>query len=251
MRVSNHFIRALRPSTRHTIATACQSKSSRSTDKMSPGSSSMTRHSVYPGRESEQMQKTSRRPPSKLKDAIYTGTRDVRTFAELSHAADTLMRTAREYRRGNLYTLLSSLLLRTFTFEAYLNHLGERILKLWDAKKHLRWFEKFTKICRRLNFTPSKSKRPYSTLRPLFNFRNLMAHGKSETIIEEKEVNSQDADKYFWLLTKWEKFCTFKNVERAKKDITAIIIELHKQAGCSDDPFAPGEVSSCVTLKQK
>lgn len=161
---------------------------------------------------------------SKLNDAIYTGTRDVRTFAELSHAANILMQTAQEYQTGNLFTLLSSLLLRAFTFEAYLNH---------------------------LNFTPDKSARPYSTLSPLFRFRNLMAHGKSETINEEKEVNSQDADKYFWLLTEWETFCTFENVERAKQDITAIIIELHKQAGLGDNPFAPGEVSSCVTLNQK
>ena len=161
------------------------------------------------------------------------------------------MQTAQEYQRGNLYTLLSSLLLRAFTFEAYLNHVGERHLNMWDARKHLNWFKKFNEICQRLNFTPDKSARPYSTLTPLFRFRNLMAHGKSETIKEEKEVNSQDADKYFWLLTEWETFCTFENVERAKQDITAIIIELHKQAGLGDNPFAPGEVSSCVTLNQK
>jgi len=201
--------------------------------------------------ETGRMQKTSRRPPSKLNEAIYTGKRDVRTFAELSHAADILMQTAREYQRGNLYTALSSLLLRAFTFEAYLNHLGERHLNLWDARKHLRWLEKFNKICQRLNFTPDESARPYSMLRPLFKFRNLMAHGKSETINEEREVNSQDADRYFWPSTEWEKFCTFENVERAKQDITAIIIELHKQAGLSDNPFAPPEASGSVRLKQK
>ena len=118
-------------------------------------------------------------------------------------------------------------------------------------KSGLRWFEKFNKICQRLNFTLDKSVRPYSTLRPLFNFRNLMAHGKSETINEEREVNSQDADSNFWPLTEWEKFCTFENVERAKQDITAIIRELYKQAGFSDDPFAPPEASASVTLKQK
>lgn len=186
-----------------------------------------------------------------LKDAIYKGQRDVRTFAELSHAADVLMQTAQEYLRGNRYTALSSLLLRAFTFEAYLNHLGERHLKLWDAKKQLRWRDKFNKICERLNFAPDMSARPYSTLRLLFDFRNLMAHGKSETINEEIEVNSRDADRYYWPLTKWEKFCTFENVVRAKEDITAIIIELHKQAGLRDNPFAPPEASGAVKLKQK
>ena len=185
-----------------------------------------------------------------MKDAIYTGKRDVRTFAELGHAADILMQTAQEYPRGNLYTALSSLLLRAFTFEAYLNHLGERYLKLWDARKQLRWFDKFNSICTHLNFAPDTSARPYSTLRPLFGFRNLMAHGKSETINEETEVNSKDADRYFWPLTEWEKFCTFENLERAKQDITVIVIELHKQAGLSDDPFAPPEASGSVRLKK-
>jgi hypothetical protein len=78
-----------------------------------------------------------------------------------------------------------------------------------------------------------------------------MAHGKSETINEEKEVNSRDADKYSWPLTEWEKFCTLENVEQAKQDITAIIIELHRQAGLSGNPFAPPEASGSVTLKQK
>jgi hypothetical protein len=187
--------------------------------------------------------------PSKLNDAIYTAKRDVRTFAELSHAADMLMQTAQEHRRGNLYTALSSLLLRAFTFEAYLNHLGERHLKVWDARKRLGWRKKFATICRLLDFVPDESTRPYSTLRLLFNFRNLMAHGKSETINEEKEVNSQDADRWLWPLTEWEEFCTFETLEQAKHDITAIVIELHKQAGLSDDPFAPPEASGSVRLK--
>ncbi|MFZ0233467.1 MAG: hypothetical protein WA306_11120 [Candidatus Acidiferrales bacterium] len=186
-----------------------------------------------------------------MKDAIYKGKRDVRTFAELSHAADVLMQTAYEYRKGNFYTALSSLLLRAFTFEAYLNHLGERHLKLWEAREQLRWVDKFNKVCKRLNFAPDRSARPYSTLRPLFSFRNLMAHGKSEAIIEEIEVNSQDADRYPWPRTKWEKFCTLENVVRAKHDITAIIIALHKQACLTDNPFTPPEAFGSVRLKQK
>jgi len=189
--------------------------------------------------------------PRKLKDAIYIGKRDVRTFAELSHAADMLMQTAQQYPRGNLYTALSSLLLRAFRFEVYLNHLGERHLKLWDTKKQLKWFDKFNAICERLNFAPDTSAPPYSVLRPLFSFRNLMAHGKSETINEEIELSSGDADRYFWPLTEWERSCTWENVVRAKQEITVIIVELHKQAGLSDNPFAPPEAASSVRLKQE
>lgn len=185
-----------------------------------------------------------------MTDAIWTAKRDVRTFAELSHAADILMQTSKEYRRGNLYTAMASLLLRTFTFEAYLNHLGERHLKLWTRKDRIGWHGKFTKVCVCLNYAPEESVRPYSTLRPLYIFRNMMAHGWSETIEEVKEVNSLDADKPFWPLTEWEKFCTPEIVERANEDITAIINELHKRTGLSDDPFAPPEAHGSLRLKK-
>ena len=185
-----------------------------------------------------------------MTDAIYTAKRDVRTFAELSHAADILMQTAQEYRRGNRYTAMSSLLLRAFTFEAYLNHLGELHLKLWTRKDRIGWHDKFAKVCARLNFAPDESARPYSTLRPLFGFRNMMAHGRSETVDEVKEVNSHDADKYFWPLTEWEKYCTPERVEQAKQDITAIINELHQHTGLNDDPFAPPEAHGSVRLNK-
>jgi hypothetical protein len=77
-----------------------------------------------------------------------------------------------------------------------------------------------------------------------------MAHGRSERLDEEKEVNSID-DVWYWPLTEWEKFCTLQNAERAKRDITAIIIDLHKQAGLTDDPFAPPSSSSSIRLKKK
>jgi hypothetical protein len=146
---------------------------------------------------------------------------------------------------------MASLLLRAFTFEAYLNHLGEMHLKLWNANKEIRWFQKFRRICTHLSFTPDTETRPYSTLRPLFRFRNQIAHGKSLTVIEEREIESADSDKYFWPLTEWEKFCTHENADDAKQDISSIVIELHKRAGFNDDPFASPEARSSVRLNEK
>jgi hypothetical protein len=71
---------------------------------------------------------------------------------------------------------MASLLLRAFTFEAYLNHLGERHLKLWKQEKRMGWRRKFRKVYAHLGFNPKMEKRHYATLRPLFKFRNLMAH---------------------------------------------------------------------------
>ena len=59
------------------------------------------------------------------KDAIYDGTREVRTFVDLAHGADVLIQKTVQEPKGSYDTTMSALLLTAFTFEAYLNHLGE------------------------------------------------------------------------------------------------------------------------------
>jgi len=56
------------------------------------------------------------------KDAIYEGEREVRTFADLNHAANVLGMKAVEDPKGRNFTIMCSLLLRAFTFEAYLRN---------------------------------------------------------------------------------------------------------------------------------
>ncbi|MBU2852384.1 hypothetical protein HF929_15215 [Acidithiobacillus ferrivorans] len=34
--------------------------------------------------------------------------------------------------KGSYYTTMSALLLTAFTFEAYLNHLGDKTIKFWE-----------------------------------------------------------------------------------------------------------------------
>jgi hypothetical protein len=62
------------------------------------------------------------------KDAVFSGEREVRTFVDLSHGSDVMLMKAKESEKGSYYTVMNSLLLRAFTFEAYLNHWGTRRL---------------------------------------------------------------------------------------------------------------------------
>ena len=65
---------------------------------------------------------------------ITTGStrpREVRTFADLAHGADVLIMKTEKDQSGSYYTIMSSLLLTAFTFEAYLNHLGSKLIKFW------------------------------------------------------------------------------------------------------------------------
>lgn len=174
------------------------------------------------------------------KDAIYSGSREVRTFVDLNHGADVLTRIAEDEPKGSYYTTMGALLLTAFTFEAYLNHLGAKRIKFWEEIESMRVMDKYTVLCKELDVTPDYSKRPYQTLRALFKFRNAIAHGKSQILEETKEVSSQDERHEHTPKAHWEEYCTLDNAMRAKEDISKIITDLHIKAGLGDYPFVHG-----------
>jgi hypothetical protein len=183
------------------------------------------------------------------KDAIYSGSRVVRTFVDLNHGADVLIRIAEEEPRGSYFTSMGALLLTAFTFEAYLNHLGVKRIKFWEEIESIRVMDKYAVLCKELDVTPDYSKRPNQTLRALFKFRNAIAHGKSQILEETKEVSSQDEPYEHTPKAHWEEYCTLDNAKRAKEDISKIITDLHTKAGLGDYPFVHGVGIGSMSIK--
>ena len=114
------------------------------------------------------------------KDAVYEGEREVRTFVDLAHGADVLIMKTEQEQKGSNYTIISSLLLTAFTFEAYLNHLGSKKIKFWDEIESIKVMDKYSVLCKEFEIVPDFSQQPYQTIKALFKFRNSIAHGKSK-----------------------------------------------------------------------
>lgn len=172
--------------------------------------------------------------------ATYSGTREVRTFVDLDHGSNVLLLKAEQDERGSYYTVMGSLLLTAFTFEAYLNHIGSKFLPYWEEIESIRVLDKYSVLTKHFKVEPEASKRPYQTLRSLFKFRNAIAHGKSQVLNETREVAS-DADPHDFLpKAHWEEYCTLGNAKRAREDVRNIIEELHMAAGEGDFPFIHG-----------
>ncbi len=184
------------------------------------------------------------------KDAIYEGTREVRIFVDLAHGADVLIMKTEQEPKGSYYTTMSALLLTAFTFESYLNHLGEKTIKFWEEIEPIKVMDKYSVLCKNLNVCPDFSKRPYQTLKLLFNFRNAIAHGKSQILQETKGVSSQDEPYQHSPKAPWEEFSVLKNAKRAKEDVEQIITELHKTAGLGDNPFIHGVAIGSLSIKK-
>jgi hypothetical protein len=183
------------------------------------------------------------------KNAIFSGEREVRTFVDLCHGSDVMLMKAKESANGSYYTVMSSLLLRAFTFEAYLNHLGNKKTDFWKHVESIRVMDKYGLLCKMLSISPVFSRRPYQTVGRLFKFRNSIAHGMSVVLKNSKDVNSDDEPYQHIPRAAWEEYSTIENAERAREDISAVIVELHKAAGLGAYPFIHGVGIGSVSMK--
>lgn len=120
--------------------------------------------------------------------------RALHTYAELWHASRCVLEVGQTSATGSAWQFLSSIVLTAFAFEAYLNHIGPKALASWPGVERLSPLSKFDLICEVLHvsYPQGYDARPLQTLVKLFNFRNDIAHGRSQTLQPEpilRDVN--------------------------------------------------------------
>jgi hypothetical protein len=172
----------------------------------------------------------------------------VKTYYELHHASNILLEKSKRNDEptdsglipGNLYTTMASLIFSAFTFEAYLNHLGKEKISYWNEIEKISIESKYKVLAGKFNVKINEGKRPYQTFKKLFKFRNYLAHGKTEQLTKNEEVDIDMEIKDRYPKTEWEHYCNIKNAERAKEDIEEMIRELHKKSGNEGDAFESG-----------
>jgi hypothetical protein len=135
-------------------------------------------------------------------------------------------------RRGSSYQFLSSAVLTAFAFEAYLNHVGPRVVACWESLEQLPPISKFDLVCELLKVDFQKGHRPRQTIEELFEFRNTMAHGRTEHIKPDpknRDVNDK-LDNYLGkrALARWESLIqTDDFAKRAREDVEAVFVKIH------------------------
>jgi hypothetical protein len=132
------------------------------------------------------------RPPK----AQVTKTRMVHTYSELWHASACVLEAGRREPRGASWQYLSSLVLTAFSFEAYLNHAGERVIACWEDVERLPPLGKFKLLCEILgvDFPKGKATRPLQTISELIEFRNTIAHGRTGEVTAkptQRDINDK------------------------------------------------------------
>ena len=171
------------------------------------------------------------------KNVVIKRTREVITYAELWHISDHLLKSGQETPRGSALKFMASIVFTAFTLEAYLNHIGPKILPCWNDIESLSPNKKLNIIAELLKVEIAYGKRPWQTMKYLFRFRNDIAHGKSTVIHEEEIVSLEkvDDEPFKFAKTSWEKYgMKQNNAIQARKDVEKIITTINKAAGFND-----------------
>ena len=180
--------------------------------------------------------------------------RQVITYAELWHTSEWLLKQGQNQEEGSFHQFMGSLAFTAFSFEAYLNHIGPRVFRNWEALERLGPKEKLDIMAEKIGLSVEYGKRPWGIMKELFGFRNEIAHGKSIKIAEEQIVPLGKEDDCVRELakTRWERFCTRQNAEGARKDVEEMVKALYAKAEIKDEfPFIGGWQDTLATLLEE
>jgi hypothetical protein len=182
--------------------------------------------------------------------------REVITYSHMWYTSECLLKRGQEQEAHSFHQFMASLVFTAFTLEAYLNHVGPRLLQCWEyLERHQNPLDKLKLIGTHLGVTVNYGIRPWKIVRDLFEFRNAIAHGKSITFRPPVEVVSLEEHEtdISMARTKWELFCTQNNAESARADVEKMVLILYeaaKAAGYDTGlPFVKGGQSSDVSLR--
>jgi hypothetical protein len=184
--------------------------------------------------------------------------RTINTYSELWHGLGVLLQRSKNETLGSYWLRMSSLILTAFSFEAYLNHIGQKLFACWPIfEKLVSPEDKLDIVCEKIEIDLLKGKRPRQTVRELFKFRNDLAHGRTVTVPQKKNaICDVDLDQYFeeffiqWPLATWEKYCSENNAVRARDDIKQIMQLIHEKVKPENDTlFGFGMYSASASLK--
>lgn len=182
---------------------------------------------------------------SKKTDENIWSSKTINTFMYLKKASHLLLKEAKENPEGCAYKYMTSMLTSAFFLEAYLNHLGRKIIDLdqWDKWERKSSFYKLKSLVDQINCLIDETSRPFKTFQEIFEFRNLLVHGKTAEYtvngvqqLDVEEPISKQINEAEWKSQKpnWKAMIEQETAEKFFEDATKMIEILHAQAGLTE-----------------
>jgi len=191
----------------------------------------------------------NQRPPKRRYRIQASGT--TKSYVYCFEAARRALKHAEQVELGSFYFCMMAAVFAAFTVEAFLNHVGQKKVRDWEAlEKKLGPWEKLLLLRQLRSWSVDEKTRPYRTLRlEMLRVRNALAHGKTVTVVQDRIVSRHPPDLEPWPEPQWKLLCALPTVKRMVEDAEGIVRDLNKQSGSSRDPFAsPGHGSGGIGL---
>ena len=168
-----------------------------------------------------------------------SGEGKIYTYGWMRKSAKVSIETARRTEDGRFFSTMNTLVYSAFAMEAFFNRLGSELIENWEKKE--RKFSKLKKLklfLSNFNIDADLESRPYVSVLKAFKFRDLLAHGRTEIVDQNEDVDlSEDDLRRYTIENEWMKLCNLEAAERVFADIEEIIHILFKAAGMGDYPF--------------
>lgn len=134
---------------------------------------------------------------------------------------------------GVILDCMACLAMLAFTVEAKINFLGAKLVADWREKQQ--FDDKLKAVLDHLKLIPDLTKRPFSSVYELKDFRNSIAHGKPLEIESDEIVTGSagEIDDLPDLTADWQNFCTPENVAKTSNDVDEFWKLLLKRSGLS------------------
>jgi hypothetical protein len=179
------------------------------------------------------------------KKIAISGEGTVTTYSWMYKASRIALQKAEASEEGEFFNAMYSLVFSAFMVEAYFNHLGaERFTDWAKIERRLSKRAKLQKLAVEVQLSRDLSTRPYTSVLEGFDFRDLLAHGRTETVEKsfEAEFDHFTSDQIM-IANEWMEFCTVENARRIFDDCTIVIGQLHDAAGLGKYPFESFHIS--------
>lgn len=154
----------------------------------------------------------------------------VYTHSYLYIAAIEALKQAKLTEEGRFYSCMTAELFSAFCVEAYLNYFGNIKIPYWEkVEKKLGPAEKLEIISHELKVKLDFSREPFQSFSIMFQFRNLMVHGKTEYLAVNNLQTIGRNRKPKLPETKWESLVNLKTAMQFTKD-TKNMFEILREA---------------------
>ena len=149
------------------------------------------------------------------------------------------LENANKTEEMRMFNCMDTIVYTAFAMEAFINHLGLHLDDDWTKKeKKKSKYIKLEDLKSQLSITTGKFDKPYKSINDAFHYRDLLAHGRTETIIDIRKVLLTETEKEKYTIeNEWMELSTLENAEQIFTDTEEVIAEMYTTAGVGEYPF--------------